>query len=399
MTFDLVIVGGGIVGTTLACALQNTPLTIALVEALPVEQALHKPQAYALSLLSSRILAGLGLWAQIAPQVGHFEQIRLSDADYPGVVPFSQQDLQTPHLGYVGEHRVILSALQEKLASQARLHWFRPAEVMAVDYTEAGAFVQIHHQGQTQTLSTQLVVGADGAKSRIRSLAGIKTRGWKYWQSCVAFTIQHQAPQNNIAYERFWYSGPMGVLPLPGNRCQIVWTLPHAQAQALMQTEEADFLRQLKTHLGEAFGESQLCGPRRLFPVQLMQSDRYIQPHLALIGDAAHCCHPVGGQGLNLGLRDAAALAEVLEQAHGQGQALGSLATLQTYENWRRPENFVILGFTDFLDRFFSHRIGPLVALRRLGLEVLRHVPPAKLLALRLMTGLLGRQPQIAQRG
>ena len=398
-TFDLVIVGGGIVGTTLACALQNTNLTIALVEALPIEQALDKPQAYALSLLSSRILAGLGLWSKIAPQVGQFEHIRLSDADYPGVVPFSPQDLQTPHLGYVAEHTLILSALQEKLAAQPRVHWFRPAQVTAIDYSETGALVHLCHQGQSQTLATSLVVGADGTRSRIRCLAGIKTRGWKYWQSCVTFTIQHQAPQNNIAYERFWYSGPMGVLPLPGNRCQIVWTLPHAQAQALLQAEEADFLRTLKAHLGGHFGTIQLCQPRRLFPVQLMQSDRYIQPHLALIGDAAHCCHPVGGQGLNLGLRDAAALAEVLEQAHQHSRCLGSLATLATYERWRRPENLVILGFTDFLDRFFSHQIGPLVAVRRLGLEFLRHVPPAKVLALRLMTGLLGRQPQIAQRG
>ncbi|MEB3250404.1 MAG: FAD-dependent monooxygenase, partial [Merismopediaceae bacterium] len=286
--------------------------------------------------------------------------------------------------------------LQQALETSP-VQWFRPAEIVQVDYQAEQAILTLRQGDQTYPLQAKLVVAADGARSTLRTLAGIPTKGWKYWQSCVAFTIQHQAPRNDIAFERFWYSGPMGVLPLPGDRCQIVWTLPHAQAQEVLTLEEGDFLARLQRHLGDDFGAIQLVNPRRLFPVQLMQSDRYVQSRLALVGDAAHCCHPVGGQGLNLGIRDVAALAQTLQEAVNQGKDIGDLAVLKRYERWRRPENWVILGFTDFLDRLFSNNWWPLVTLRRVGLLTLRQFPPLKVLALRLMTGLLGRQPSLAQ--
>ncbi|UXE58458.1 MAG: FAD-dependent hydroxylase [Woronichinia naegeliana WA131] len=397
LTFDLAIVGGGIVGATLASILKTTGLKIALIESLPPEQALFKPQAYALSLFSSRIFKGIGIWSQILPKIGKFAHIRLSDADYAGIVPFAKTDLQTEDLGYVGEHQIILAALQDNLPPSSHLQWIRPAEVIAVDYQPEQVVLTIKQNQTESKIQAKLVIGADGAKSRLRSLAGIQTKGWKYWQSCVAFTIHHQAPRNDIAFERFWYSGPMGVLPLPDNRCQIVWTLPHAQAQALTATDEADFLQQLQTRLAGSLGPISLVSPRRLFPVQLMQSDRYIQPRLALVGDAAHCCHPVGGQGLNMGIRDAAALAEVIQTAFEQGEDFGSLGVLKRYERWRKPENLIILGFTDLLDRLFSNDWLLIVLIRRLGLGILAQFAPVKILALKLMTGLLGRQPRLAQ--
>jgi 2-octaprenyl-6-methoxyphenol hydroxylase len=189
----------------------------------------------------------------------------------------------------------------------------------------------------------------------------------------------------------------MGVLPLPDNRCQVVWTAPHAEAQALKELDEKEFLALLEQRTGGLLGHLELDSDRLLFPVQLMQSDRYTQSRLALIGDAAHCCHPVGGQGMNLGIRDAAALAQVLHDAHQRGEDIGDIRILKRYERWRKTENLVILGFTDFLDRLFSNRWLPVVAVRRLGLWGLRTVQPLKVLALRLMTGLLGRHPQVAQ--
>jgi 2-octaprenyl-6-methoxyphenol hydroxylase len=188
----------------------------------------------------------------------------------------------------------------------------------------------------------------------------------------------------------------MGILPLPGDRSQIVWTMPHAQAQQLATLPITEFKQELRQRIGNCLGEFELITPRRLFPVQLMQSDHYIQPRLALIGDAAHCCHPVGGQGLNLGIRDAAAIAEVILTAQQQGEDFGTLKVLKRYEHWRKPENWLILGFTDLLDRFFSSHWLPVIGLRRFGLQILRRIPPVKKLALRLMTGLLGRRPQLA---
>lgn len=396
LTYDIAIVGGGIAGATLACGLRNSGLAVVVIEAQPQAQALQRQRAYALSVLSSRIFAGLGVWEQLQARIAAFRQIRLSDADYPGVVGFTPPDLNTEELGYVGEHGVICRPLYGAIAAAKNIDWCGPARVEAVTYDETGALLTVQGAHETHAIRASLVVGADGPNSPLRQRAEISTQGWKYWQSCVTFTIRHQHPTNDTAFERFWYGGPMGVLPLPGNRCQIVWTAPHAEAQELVELPAAEFLARLNSRIGSLLPGVELASDRLVFPVKLMQSNRYSQERLVLVGDAAHCCHPVGGQGLNLGIRDAAALAEVLTQAHERGEDLGAPQVLKRYERWRRPENWVILGFTDLLDRVFSSRWWPVIGVRRVGLFALAKIPPLKQLALRLMTGLLGRQPRVA---
>jgi 2-octaprenyl-6-methoxyphenol hydroxylase len=393
---DLVIVGGGIVGTTLAAALKDSGLKIILIEARSKEITAQKTQAYAFSPLSSHIYAGIGIWQDILPHIGKYQHISLSDADYAQKVSFESRDLPGEYLGYVAQHNVVITALHKYLADCPNVTWLCPAEVMNVTTDKRISTVEVKAKGEQRLIKTKLVVGADGARSHIRSLAGIKTRGWKYWQSCVAFTIKHTAPENNTAFERFWPSGPMGVLPLPGNRCQIVWTNPHADAQALAELDRSAFLAKVKTYTGGVLGDLELVSQRQVFPVQLMQCDRYIKSRLALIGDAAHCCHPVGGQGLNMGIRDAASLAQILQAAHQQGQDIGAVKVLKRYENWRKIENLAILGFTDLLDRLFSNSWLPVVAVRRLGLWMMSYLKPLRIFALRLMTGLLGRKPKLA---
>lgn len=394
--YDLAIAGGGIVGVTLACALRNSGLRVVLIEARPQAVVADRNQAYAVSLLSGKIFTGIGVWDKILPNITTFSQIRLSDADYPGIVQFFPADLGTEALGYVGEHRVLLTALQEFLAECPDVSWLCPAEVVGVEYQEGGVEIAVRGEGISK-IRTKLIVAADGARSPIRSAAGIKTKGWQYWQSCLTFRVKPENPHNNIAYERFWSSGPFAILPLPNNQCNVVWTAPHDEVKALAALDEKDFLTELQKRYGDQMGKVKLESPRSIFPVQLMQSDRYILPRLALIGDAAHCCHPVGGQGLNLGIRDAAALAQVLQSAHQQGQDIGNLTVLKSYERWRKLENWTILGFTDILDRTFSNNWLPLVVIRRIGLWMMGHIQPIKSLALRLMTGLLGRSPQLAQ--
>lgn len=398
LDYDLAIVGGGIVGVTLACALKTSGLKIAIIEAQPLDKGVSKPQAYALSLMSGRIFEGIGVWSKIAPQMGKFRHVRLSDADHPGIVKFCTKDLNTDFLGYVGSHKVILTAIRDLIAQAPHISWLCPAEVISVDCLDSGAIVTVNADGQQRQITTKLVIGADGAKSRIRSLADIKTKGWKYWQSCVTFTVKHQLAENDTAMERFWPTGPMGILPLPGNRCQIVWTAPHEQAKALQTLDESQFLTKLEYHTGGLFGPLELVSDRFLFPVQLMQSNNYVKPRLALVGDAAHCCHPVGGQGLNLGIRDAAALGQVLLQAQEKGEDIGSIEVLKRYERWRKRENLAILGVTDFLDRIFSNQWLPAVAVRRSGLWMMRHIYPLKVFILQVMTGLKGKTPQLVQR-
>ncbi|MBE9226486.1 FAD-dependent hydroxylase [Phormidium sp. LEGE 05292] len=397
LDYDLAIVGGGIVGATLAAALKDSGLSVALIEAQVESVSVAKGRAYAISLLSGRIFDGIGIWDKIEPQITTYQQVQLSDADYPKIVQFHPPELGTNGLGYTAEHRVLLTVLQEFLQTCPNVSYLCPAEVIKADYQKDFVEIQLRLNGELKTIKTRLLVGADGAKSRIRQAAGIKTHGWPYWQSCVVATIKPEKPHNNVAYERFWPSGPMGVLPLTENRFQIVWTWPHAEAKAMQELDETEFLQKLEYYTGGKFGKLELLGDRYIFPVQLMQCDRYTLPRLALIGDAAHGCHPVAGQGMNLGIRDAAALAQILQTAQQNGEDIGNIQVLKHYETWRKRENWVILGFTDFLDRIFSNQFLPLVIIRRFGLWMLRNITPIKKYALQLMTGLRGRPPQLSQ--
>ncbi|MGL4499541.1 MAG: FAD-dependent hydroxylase [Planktothrix sp.] len=393
--YDVVIVGGGIVGATLACGLKDSGLKITIIESQRPEVAISKKQAYALTLQTGRILKSIGVWDEIVTKITTFNQISLSDSDYPRVVEFLSKDLGTDELGYVGEHGIILSAMYEFLAQCPNVSWQCPASLKNVHYHPDFVEIEIENHGNLNTFYSKIIVAADGSKSRLREEAGIKTHGWKYWQSCIAMTIKTEKSHQNIAFERFWPSGPMGVLPLPGNRCQVVWTAPHAEAQALKQLDETEFLKLLEYRTGGLLGKLELLSDRYVYPVQLMQSDRYIQHRLALVGDAAHCCHPVGGQVLNMGIRDAGALADVLKIATQKGEDIGKKRVLKRYEGWRQKENLIVLGLTDFLDRTFSGDWTPKVSLRRLGLGVLTKVQIFRYLALRLMTGLIGRAPKL----
>jgi 2-octaprenyl-6-methoxyphenol hydroxylase len=399
LDYDIAIVGGGIIGNTLAVALQNSGASVVSIESQAASISVTKNRAYVMSMLSGQIFQGLGMWERILPQVTQFSQIQISDADYAGVVKLYPQDLGTDTLGYAASHEVLLTALQEKMRSADNINVLCPAQVVGVEYTPTGAHISIvtPDSDTPKTIRTKLVIAADGANSTLRANAGIQTAGWNYWQSCVTATIVPEKPHQSVAYERFWYAGPIGVLPLADGRCQVVWTAPHQQAQTLRDLPESEFLTQLEHCTGGLLGKLTLDGQRWLFPVKLMQSQQYTAPRLALVGDAAHCCHPVAGQGMNLGIRDAAALAEILIAAHAAGEDIGSDKVLKRYTRWRKPENWAILAFTDFLDRMFSTSLFPIVLVRRLGLFLLDRVPGCKYLALRLMTGLAGKIPQVAK--
>ncbi len=395
--YDLVIVGGGIIGLTLASALKDSGLRVLLIEAKVESAAVAKGQAYAVHMLSALVYQGIGVWENILPQIATYRRIRLSDADYPDVVEFNTADLGTQDLGYVAEHQTLLEPLQKFVQDCSNITYLCPAEVVNMQYYQDMVAIDINVAGEMRTVRSLLVVAADGARSRIRQAAGIKTHGWKYWQSCIVAFVKPELPHNDTAYEKFWCSGPFAILPLPLNRCRIVWTAPHEEALALCALDDEQFLKELQDRYGDRMGKLELLGDRFIFQVQLMQSDRYTLHRLALVGDAAHNCHPVGGQGLNLGIRDAAALAQVLQEAHSQGEDIGDIQILKRYERWRQHENLIILGFTDLLDRMFSNNFLPVVIVRRIGLGILQRVPMVKILTLKLMIGMLGRTPKLAQ--
>lgn len=391
--YDIIIIGGGIVGLTLASALRDTHLSIAVIEAQTLAQAASRQRAYAFSPMSAQIFKKLGLWNRVGPRITHFQRVRMSDADFGKAVNFYTCDSPADAVYYGAEHPVLSQALQDALIDQPNLTVWEATTLLELQAVPQGTALTVEQKGQKFTLNAQLLVGADGARSRVRDFAQIKTTGWPYWQSCVTTVLAPEKSHENTAYERFWPSGPFAILPIPENRCQVVWTAPHAEAKALIDLPEKQFLAELKRRYGDQMGELKMLKAPQMFPVRLMQSHQYVRPGIALIGDAAHCCHPVGGQGLNMGIRDAVALAEVLIKANARGESPSSVRVLKRYERWRRTENWLILAMTDILNRAFSNQFLPLLWARRAGLWVIEHTRPLKRLILRLMTGFFGKIP------
>ncbi len=408
LDYDVAIVGGGIAGITLAAALKDSGLEILIIEAQSQSvanagcEAIAKGQAYAIHLSSKRIWESIGVWSEIEPQVQPFNHVRMSDADCPYVVEFKPSDLSTKALGHVAQHRVLLKALLGFVDTCKNITRRCPAQVIATQ--EFDAYVEVALQNidadpqEVQTFRVGLVVGADGSASQVRQRSKIKTRGKTYWQSCLVATIQPEKFHQNTAYERFWPSGPFAILPVSSTQCRIVWTAPHAEAQALLDLDDASFIEKLTERYGSQMGKLTLVGDRFLFPAKLMHSCEYVRSRLALVGDAAHSCHPVGGQGLNLGIRDVGALAQILRDAHAKGEDIGSLWVLKRYERWRRWENRLSLGFTDLINLMFSNNILPLVVVRRLGLWAMKHIPILKIAVLHFMAGLMGKRPALARK-
>lgn len=394
--YDLIIVGGGIPGMTLACGLRETGLTIAVIEAQSEHQVASLSRAYAMSPLSAKIFRTVGIWEQIAPDICHFPRVALSDADYPHRVEFTLADLGEPAVYYCAEHRVLQQALQRQLAASSTITCFYETRVQTVNYGPKLAEVLVENGQGQQRLLAPLVVAADGARSSIRQQAGIKTDSMVYWQSCITAFVSPADDHRSVAYEKFWPNGPFAILPLPQNRCQVVWIAPRKEADAIASLPPEQFIAAMQRFYGKHDGPLRLLSKPLVFPARLMHSRRYCQSRLALLGDAAHGCHPVGGQGLNMGIRDAALLSQILQAAQQKGEDLGDLAVLKRYGRRRRLENTVVLLFTDLLNRTFSNRFWPLVVARRGILRLMIAWAPLRRLMLQLMTGLWGKQPALS---
>ena len=386
--FDIAIVGGGIVGLTLAVALKSSGLKIAVIEAEAKSQAIAKGQAYAIHLSSREIWQKAGIWDQIEPLVEPFTRVLLSDADYPHQVQFLPQDLKTDVVGYVAEHRVLVQVLYDALGDNVTL--FVPATVEHLTVGDEQAVLRVQPQGgEPLEMTTRLVIGADGSNSRVRSQMGIQTRGWQYKQACIVATVRPEFSHQNTAYERFWPSGPFAILPSNEKECRIVWTVSERDAQDLLALDLPTFTEKLQQRYGNQMGCIEVVSKRYAFPAKIQQAKDYVRSRVALVGNAAHTCHPVGGQGLNLGIRDADALATVIMKTYYRGRDIGLLQSLKPYQCWRKRQNFASLGFTDILNRVFSNEYPIIQPVRRLGLRMMQWVPIVRVLALKFMAGLL----------
>lgn len=404
------------VGASLACALGGSSLRVGVVEAVPLEgagQPSYDDRTVALAFGSRRILEGIGVWPMVEQRGAvPIERIHISDRGRFGFTRLAAAESGLPALGYVVENRVLGAALYGTLRRHENVTLLTPASMAAVDFAPEAAAVDVVHAGKRARLSARLVVAADGAGSPVRAAAGIEAARTDYEQTAIVTNVTTELPHANTAYERFTESGPLALLPMsesrtpsrapaalgqPAHRCAVVWSARAGEVGTVLGWDDAEFLARLQERFGERLGRFARVGRRQAYPLFLTRVREHVRPRLVLIGNAAHTVHPVAGQGFNLGLRDVAALAEVLADAARAQQGIGDAAVLARYAEWRRRDNQVISRFTDALIRIFSNRLFPLVAARNAGLIAVDLMPPIKRGFVRVTSGLAGRLPRLAR--
>ncbi len=406
MRYDVAIVGGGMVGGVMACALAPLGLRVAVVEAVPfgaAGQPSYDDRAIALAHGSARILAAMGLWPALAERVSPIRRIHISDRGHFGAARIDAAREGVEALGYVVENRAVGAVVAQRLAAQEGLDLICPARLVGVALEPDRAILTLDREGASETLEAGLVIGADGGESVVRRLLGIPTRVWDYGQSAVIANVTPERPHGGVAFERFTDTGPVALLPNspPGsgdpNRCSLVWSVRRGDEQRVRELDDDTFLAELEERFGLRLGPIVRAGRRAAYPLRLVRAKEQIRPRLALIGNAAHTLHPIAGQGFNLGLRDVAALAEVIAEALREGEAPGSEKVLARYADWRRGDQRRVIGFTDSLARLFSNPLPPLQLARNAALVGLDLLPPLKHLLGRHTMGLAGRLPRLAR--
>jgi 2-octaprenyl-6-methoxyphenol hydroxylase len=398
--YDIVIVGGGMVGASLACALSGRGLRIATVEAVQPavrSEAGYDDRAIALAYGTKKIFTGLQLWDRLAAEATPIHQIHVSDRGHFGMARMDRAEEGLPAIGYVVPARVIGQVLGEAVARTEGVDSWCPATVTTVHRTDDGVQLDLSCDGVPVSLDTRLIVAADGADSLMREQFGIGHIERDYEQTAIVTNITPQLPHNNIAYERFTETGPMALLPMTGQRCAVVWTVASDQAGAVMALDEADFLARLQERFGYRLGRLEKVGRRQAWPLRLVQAKESVRERLALVGNAVHTLHPVAGQGFNLGVRDVAVLAEVLVDAMQAGDDPGSLAVLNRYGEWRRRDHQNVMVFTDGLARLFTLPLPALGVARSAGMLALDLLPPVKRWLTRMTMGRSGRTPKLAR--
>ncbi|MDA1132472.1 MAG: FAD-dependent monooxygenase [Proteobacteria bacterium] len=389
---EVAIVGGGMVGMTLAIALRRAGIDVAVIDRATPEQVLapeYDGRASAIAYASVRLLEATGIWAEVA-ETQPILDIRVSDGDSLLFLHYDHRAMGGAPLGQMVENRHLRLA-QARAAAREQVAFV--AGSLATLRRGPGA-VEIGLKGGG-AVHARLAVGADGARSTVRDLAGIGTAGWAYDQTGIVLTVRHERPHGGVAHERFLPAGPFAILPLAGNRSSLVWTERSDLAAAVLELPEGRFRQELAARFGDFLGKLTPLGPRWSYPLGLHQADRYVGDRLALIGDAAHRMHPIAGQGLNLGLRDAAALAEVIVDAARLGLDIGGAQALERYQRWRRFDSIALLAVTDVLNRLFSNSLPPVRLARDAGLAIVNRMPPLKRILVGHARGTAGKLPRL----
>ncbi|MDH5777122.1 MAG: 2-octaprenyl-6-methoxyphenyl hydroxylase [Gammaproteobacteria bacterium] len=404
--YDIVIVGGGLVGASLACALGDQDLRIAVVEAFAFDapdQPSFDARTVALAEASQVIFETLGLWDEIE-QLGvtPIQNIHISDRSHSGLTHLDSKEQGVDALGYVVEMRILGKILGQRMSTLDNVDYLCPATLEDVRFSDQHASLRIVQDQQEQEITTRLVVAADGGKSIVRQQAGVQSWQTSYGQTAVIANVATDQPHNNIAYERFTDTGPMALLPTthpdtPDSMYALVWTVKEAKRDELLALDDAEFLQRLQQRFGVRAGRFVKASKRHAYPLSMSLAKEHVRHRLAFIGNAAHTMHPVAGQGFNLGLRDVASLAQVIVDGTQKNTDIGDLQLLQTYAKWRRKDHIQSMGFTDGLVRVFSSRFPPLMLARNVGLLALDVLPGLKHRVARQAMGYVGKMSRLAR--
>lgn len=405
MQADLIIVGAGMVGSTLALALEGSGLDILVLDASPLEAADFDPQGgfeprvSALSAASQRIFERLGAWPGMsARRVSPYTDMHVWDGSGTGQIHFSAETVHAEVLGHIVENRVVQDALLETMQRRGGQRLLGAARLERLERTPQGWQLTLDDGRQ---LNAPLLVAADGANSAVRRLAGCETREWDYLHQAIVTSVRCSEPHQRTAWQRFTDDGPLAFLPLErdGDQhwCSIVWSVTELEARRLMALDDVAFRAALGRAFEQRLGEVEEVDPRLCIPLRQRHAKRYVQPGLALIGDAAHTIHPLAGQGVNLGLLDAAVLAEVIEAAMARGERPEDIRVLSRFERRRMPHNLAMMAAMEGFERLFQADPLPLRWLRNTGLKAVQALPEAKALFVRQALGLSGALPALAR--
>jgi len=394
---DVVVIGGGMVGLSLAAALAGAGVATVVIEpevSAVVVSADFDGRASAIATGSKIVLETSGAWRGMQPDAEAIRDIRVTDGASRLFLHYDHRELGGGPLGHMVENRIIRRALIERLAGLDDAVVLDGRRVTALE--RDGAWAEVSLDDGTR-VRAPLAVAADGRNSPTRRGAGLTVTEWRYSQTGIVCTVAHERPHDGVAQEHFLPAGPFAILPMTGNRSSIVWTEHAELAPRLMALDGDGFAEELMLRFGDYLGAIEVIGPRFSFPLGLLHAHGYVKPRLALIGDAAHAMHPIAGQGFNIALRDVAALAEVVVDSLRLGLDPGALVSLERYQRWRRFDNSVMLAVTDGLNRLFSNDLAPVRLARDIGLAAVNNAPSVKRLFMRHAMGLVGELPRLAR--
>ena len=399
---DIAIVGGGLNGAMMSLALAEAGFTVTLIDpqTLKSKQNPHfDGRSYSLAIASVRLMQALGLWEELAPNAQPILEIKVADGraysnPSPYFLHFDHHEIEEGPMGHMVEDRHLRPLLQKRLQSVSQINYRAGLSVSEMTITDTHAELRLNTE---ETITTRLVIGADGRQSQTAERAKIKRTGWRYGQTALVCALSHNIPHQGVACQYFMPPGPLAILPLTGNRSSIVWTESDANAATIMAMDNNDYMAVLQPRIGDYLGKVELVGARYSYPLNLTIAQNYVMPRLALVGDAAHGVHPIAGQGLNLGLRDIAALSEVLSDARLRGEDFSSLAILLRYQEWRRFDTTALAVATDAVNKLFSNDNSFFRTLRDLGMGAINSLPALRRSFIREAAGLTGDLPRLMQ--